>query len=228
MAMDFSNMGGMLIGWLFNPLIWVLIIALVLGATIGILTIRKKRKLLYECIELVNYGENKYGYNVIKCGYYGKKKMLKGLWDSGEEQMETKDGEIIYEFSTEDFQEVNGKRGIIAFRDPVNQNILVPISKTNVTNKELLAEIAPAEFRDVALDIIRDVDVETKDWKEKIIQFVMWGMVVIFSLVSIIVITQMVKNGQTESANLIVKAGEICLTNAKEVCSQIAATSTAP
>jgi|TARA_Y100000310_G_C20577524_1_gene761189 hypothetical protein len=223
-----GEVGGMLLGWLLNPLIWLLIIGLVFGATFGILLIRKKRKLIYECIELVDYGSSKFGFNSIKCGYFGKKKILRGLWDSGEEQLETKDGEVIYDFSTEDFQEVNGKRGVIAFRDPINQNILVPISKTTVKNKELLAEIAPAEFRDVALDIIRDADVETKDWKEKIIQFVMWGIVVIFSLVSIIVIAQMVKNGQTEASKLILEAGKTCLENAREVCSEIAASSGAP
>ena len=227
MAIDIGGAGSLLISWLLNPLIWVLIIALVIGFTFGILIIRKRRKLIYQCLELVDYGSGKYGYNMLKCGYFGKSKALKGLWDSGEEQMETKDGEIIYEFSTEDFQEVNGKRGVICFRDPVNQNILVPISKTKVENKELLAEIAPAEFRDVALTIIKDADKETSDWKEKMIQFVMWGLIVVFSLVSIIVIAQMVKHGQTEASELIAQASTTCLESAKSVCSQIASAASA-
>lgn len=234
MALDIGGAGNMLISWLLNPLIWVVILVILLGATWGILKIRKKRKLIYDCIELVDYSEGKFGFNFIKSGYFGKKKHLRGLWDTGEEQMETKDGEVIYNFSTEDFQEINGKRGIVCFRDPVNQNILVPISKTKVIGTDakgkkvsanvLLAEIAPAEFRDVAAEIIADVDRETSDWKEKIIQFVMWGLVIIFSLVSIIVITQMVKHGQTEAADLIAKAGTTCLENAKSVCSTIANT----
>lgn len=228
MAFNIAGIGGQLVSWLLNPLIWLVIIFVLVGITWGFLIIRRKRKLIYQCIELVDYGTSKHGFNVIKCGWFGKKKWLRGLWDTGEEQMETQDKDIIYEFSTEDFQEINGKRGVICFRDPVNQNILVPISKTEVTNKELLAEIAPAEFRDVALSIIEDADKETSDWKEKLVQFVMWGLVVVFSLVSIIVIAQMVKNGQQEASNLIVEAGKTCLQNAKEVCSQIAAGSTAP
>lgn len=228
MAFSISGIGSMLIGWLLNPLIWLLIIFVLVVIIWGFLLIRKKRKLIYECLELVDYGgavgkAGKFGFNIIPCGWFGKKKFLGGLWDSGEEQMETKDKDIIYEFSTEDFQEINGKRGVVCYRDPINQNILVPVSKAQVVNKELLAEIAPAEFRDVALSIIEDADKETSDWKEKLMQFIMWGLVVIFSLVAIIVVAQMVKHGQEEASKLIISAGETCLKNAKEVCSEIMA-----
>lgn len=232
MAFDVANIGGLIIGWLLNPLIWILIVFFVVAFTWGILLIRRRRKLIYNCAEIVTYSEDgeKFGINIIKCGWFGKKKWLKGLWDTGEEQIETKDKDIVYEFSTEDFQEINGKRGVVCYRDPINQNILVPISKATIVNKEFLGAIAPADFRDVALSIIEDADRETADWKDKIIQFVMWGLVVVFSLVSIIVVAQMVKNGQTEASKLIVEAGQTCLQNAKEVCSQIAtsAASNAP
>lgn len=237
MAFSIGGIGGMLIGWLLNPLIWLVIVFVLVGITWGFLLIRRKRKMVYECVEMVDYGEGKFGYNLLKAGWVGKKKFLRGLWDYGEEQMETKDKDIIYGFSTEDFQEVNGKRGVICFRDPINQGILVPISKTHVkavrdgkqvNYAEVLGEIAPAEFRDVALSIIEDVDKETADWKDKLMQMVTWGLVIIFSLVSIIVIVQMVKHGQEEAANLIMEAGKTCLESAKSVCSQIAAGSLAP
>ena len=41
-----------------------------------------------------------------------------------------------------------------------------------------------------------------------IIQWVMFGGVIIFALVSIILITQMVQRGQAEATKLILKAGE--------------------
>lgn len=230
MAFNFGDIGGLITSWILNPLIWLVIIFVFVGFIWGFLLIRKKRKLIYECLELVNHGSEKFSFNLMKCGWFGKKKFLKGIWDYGEEQMETKDKDIIYDFSTEDFQEINGKRGVICFRDPINQNILVPINKCKVINDELLAEIAPANFRDVALGIIQDVDRETADWKEKLIQWIILGGIIIFALVAIIVITQMVKNGQKEAANLIVQAGETCLKNAKEVCQNLAtsAASTAP
>jgi len=109
-------------------------------------------------------------------------------------------------------------------RDPVNPDILAPISRVAVTNTHLLAEIAPAEYRDAALDIIKDVDKETADWTKQLVQWILLGMLIIASLVSIIVITQMVKSGQTEAANLILEAGKTRLENAKEVCQNLATT----
>lgn len=227
-AFNLGGIGGMLKGWLLNPLIWILIIFVLMAITYGFLLIRRKRKLIYECVEIVSYEDkgNKFGFNFFKCGWFGKKKWLNGLWDYGTEQMETKDKDIIYGFSTDDFQEINGKRGVICYRDPVNQNVLVPINKATIRNKELLAEIAPEDYRETASRIIEDAEKETADWKDKLMQFIAWALVVIFSLVAIIVIAQMVKNGQKEASELIVQAGKTCLENAKEICSQIAIQST--
>ena len=230
MAYDFSGASGLLLSWLLSPIIWLVIIFVVIFCTFGILKLRKRRKLVYPCLELVDIGGGKSGFNVFKCGWFGKRKHFKGLWDSGEEQSETRDGELIHDFSSEDYQEINGKRGVVVFRDPINPNVLVPINKVTCTNAHLLAEIAPANFRDVALDIIKDADKETADYTEKLIQWIIFGTIIIFAMVSIIVITQMVKQGQKEASELIIKAGEICLSSAKEVCSQIAntASGTAP
>ena len=222
MAIDFSGASGLLLDWLLSPVIWLVIIFVVLICTFGFLKIRKRRKLTYPCLELVNLGYGKSGFNTFRCGWFGSTKWLRGLWDFGEEQMETQDGDIIHDFSTEDFQEINGKRGVVCYRDPINPNVLVPVNQVEMKNGELLAEIAPANFRDVALGIIKDADKETADYTEKIIQWVIFGTIIIFALVSVIVITQMVKQGQAEASNLILQAGETCLSAAKEVCSQIA------
>src|SRR5690606_9763924 len=128
-----------------TPIIWLLIIMLIVGVTFGFLVIRKKKKLIYDCVEIVDLGRGKTGFNFIKAGWFGKKKYLRKLYDTGEEQLETEDGEVILNFSTEDFQEVNGKRGVVVYRDPINQNMLAPISNSEIKNKELLAAIAPAE-----------------------------------------------------------------------------------
>jgi len=224
---DLGGIGGNLVSWLINPLIWVLILFVFVAGTFGILIIRKKRKLIYDCIEIVDHGTDKVNFNNIKCGWFGKKKILK-LWDSGEEQLETKTGEVIYDFSTEDFHEFNGKRAVVCYRDPINQDILVPISKVKILNKELLGEIAPANFRDVAIDIIKDSKVETSDFKEKIVQYMVFGLVIVFALIAIILVVQMVKSGQDKASKLIIDAGEICLKNAQTICSQIANPSVAP
>lgn len=222
MPFEFSGVTSMITSWVINPFIWMVVLFIFVGVIFGFLVIRKKRKLIYQCLELVDYGDvdRKFGFNIIPAGWFGKKKFMK-YFDYGEERLETKTGEIIYDFSTEDFQEINGKRGIVCFRDPVNQNILVPISKIKVTNKELLAEIAPAEFRDVALGIIKDADRETKDFKEKIMQVVLWGLVIAFSLIAIIIISQLIKHSVTETKEMVLSAGETCMSAAKEICSQV-------
>lgn len=219
---DLSGATQLLFDWLLSPLIWFVLIFVFLAGTMGVLWIRKRRKLIYEFIEIVDYDYGKTGFNLIKGGWFGKKKALRGFLDFGEEQLETQDGEAILNFSTEDFQEINGKRGIIITRDPVNPEILVPINNIKIKGKEMLAEIAPGDYRDASMRIIDDADRETKDWTEKIVQWVLMGMTIIFALVSIIVIAQMVKHGQTEASNLIIESGKTCLENAKEVCQQIA------
>lgn len=227
---DLSAATQLLTDWLLSPLIWFVLIFLFVAATFGFLWIRKRRKLIYDCLEIVDYDYGKTGFNLIKAGWFGKKKYLRGWYDVGEEQVETQDGDIILDFSTNDFQEINGKRGIVCARDPVNPDILVPISKVDVKGKEMFNEIAPAEYRDAVQRIIDDADRETKDKTAQIIQWLLIGGTIIFALLAIILVTQMVKNGQREAADLIVQAGDICLKNAKEVCQTLAtsAPSSAP
>ena len=222
---DLSGATQLLFDWLLSPFIWFALIFVFLAVTFGFLWIRKKRKLIYECIEIVDYDYGKTGFNMIKAGWFGKKKSLRGWIDYGEEQVETQDGDRILNFSTEDFQEINGKRGIVCARDPVNPDVLVPITKIGLKGKAMLAEIAPAEYRDAATRIIDEADRETSDKKAQVVQWILIGGTIIFALIAIIVITQMVKQGQAEASNLIVQAGEICLKNAKEVCQTLASSS---
>lgn len=221
---DLSGPSALLFEWLLSPFIWFVLIFVVLAATFGFLWIRKKRKLIYGCLEIVDYSYGKSGFNLIKCGWFGKKKFLRGWWDYGEERVETQDGDQILNFSTEDFQEINGKRAIVCSRDPVNPDVLVPINNVRIKGKEMFAEIAPAEYRDAALRIIDEADRETSDRTAQIVQWILIGGTIIFALIAIILTTQMVKQGQDKATDLILQAGQICLTNAKEVCQEIATT----
>ncbi len=224
MADGIGIVSGMLMGWITQPLIWMIIIFLFLGLTVGLLFFRKKKLLKYTVIEVVDHGSGKFSLNTLKAGYFGKNVQLKGLWWSGEEVLRTGTGEIIANFSTEDYQEINGKRGIVCIRDPNNQDVLVPISAAQIKNKELLLEIAPRSYREAAIDIYRQTTKETKDWKDKLVQFGGWALVVIFSLISIIIITKMVQHGQAEAKDLILQAGEIL----KDAGGKAAMTSIAP
>jgi len=228
---DFSVVTSMLMQWLLSPVIWIVIIFIIASVSILFMWIRKKRKLIYQCLEVVNYSRGKTGFNLLKAGWYGKNKFLR-LYDWGEEQVETQDGELILNFSTEDFQEINGKRGIVVARDPVNPDVLVPINNVRIKGEEMLAEIAPAEYRDAAISIIKDADKETADYTKRIMEWVIIGGVIIFAVIAIIIVAQMIKNGQKEASDLIIRAGDTCLKNARDICNEIvtqyAKTSTAP
>lgn len=217
---EFSNITSLVMQWIINPLIWlVLLLFFSIGIYI-ILIVRKKRRMNYPAIEIVDLGDGKTNFNNLKCGWIGEKIYLNGLWWSGREVMRTNSMEIINQFSEQDFQEIDGKRGIIFYRNPL-QKTLLPINRLKIQNKELVATIPPAEFVNASVDIIKSASKEMTDKTEKIIQFVSWALVVIFSLVAIIVIIQMVKNGQKEANDLILEAGKTCLENAKEVCSAV-------
>lgn len=219
MALGFGNIGSLLWKWVISPLFWVFIIIVFFGIIILLLRLRKKKRLHYKVVEIVDLGQGKTNLNTyMRAGYYGKRSFLRGLWWKGEEVLKTNYGEQIYYASSEDFQEIDGERGIICFRDPIRRNVLVPINKLVVENKELLAAIAPADYTDVGVDIFNDSIRETTDRTEKIMQFAAWAILVGFSLVSIILIIQMVKNGQTEAADLILQAGK----DGAEACRRIA------
>jgi len=213
-----SGITGMLLNWLINPALWLFVIIGFIIAIVFILYLRKRRTLKFKCLEIVDHGGGKVSFNNLRCGFFGKKLYFKGLWWQGEEVLRTSSGEIIDQFSTEDFQEIDGKRGIICFRDPLNQDILVPIHKAKILNKNLIAEIAPASFRDAAVDIFKETVRETTEWRDKLIQFGGWALVVVFSLVAIIVIVQMVKAGQTEAKDLILQAGKDGAQACKDIC----------
>jgi len=223
MAFSISSISGYLMNWIINPLMWLILILVFVGGLALILYIRKRRRFIYPCAEVVSLGETNFNMNIIKAGYFGKKSYLRGLWWTGESVMKTSDGDVVHYFSTDDFKELNGERAVFCYRDPIRQNILVPLSHLKITNKDLIAKIAPADYTDVAVSIVEDATNEITDWKDKLIQFGAWALVVVFSLVAIIVIVQMVKNGQKEAADLLLQAGKEGTAACAEVCHQAVA-----
>lgn len=214
--MALGDYTGMIMGWLLTPAIWLFLIMFFLIGVFGILWLRKKRRLQYKCIELVDL-KNRAGFNNLKCGYFGTNLYLRGLWWSGEEVLRTDTGEIIHNFSTEDFQEIDGERGVICYRNPLRQNILLPISQLDISNKDLIATIAPADYTETAVKIYENAVKETSTTMDKLLPIMMIGGIVVFALVSIIMITQMVKTGQAEASNLLLQAGDKGVAYCKDV-----------
>jgi hypothetical protein len=205
----FAGAGSVILKLMTSFLFWF-VLAGVLGiVSIGALWIRKKRKLKFNTIILSDLGEGKMGVENTKAGWFKSRTTFFGLWDYGrEEYLKIKDGRKIQAGSSEDYHDVNGRRGLIVYRKSDDNLILVPISKMKVINEQLLLKVAPADFRDASVDIVRQAERETRGKMDQIIQWILLGGIIIFALVSIILITQMVQRGQAEAKDLILQAGE--------------------
>jgi hypothetical protein len=174
--------------------------------------IRRKRKFRYTVLELTDLGSGKMGIQTTVGGWFKSKKILFGYWDlAGEEKLEVKDKRIIQDASSEDFHEINGRRGIVVYRSPTDPMILLPISKMHVENEELLLEIAPSDYRDASVNIIERTQNETLSKWEKMAPYVTFGFMGIIFFISIILIVQMVKHGQAEASKLILDAGKLAV-----------------
>lgn len=220
-GLDTSSFTSMLFKLFSSFFFWFIALIAFVITVIGGLWFRKKRKLRFPTYVLTDLGKGKMGIETkLKCGWFKHRVTLFGLYDyGGEEILKTSDGRQIIDASSEDFQEINGVRGIVCIRSPEDPRILIPVTKMSVKNGELINEIAPASFRETAVNIIKQTEKETSDKWEKITQWIIFGGVIIFALISIILIVQMVKNGQSEAKDLILEAGRINKENIQTICS---------
>lgn len=201
---------------------WIILGVCFLGGALTILIIRRKRKLNIPYIELLDIGRGKVSVKAgkkQKAGWFKHHSTLFGLWDYGYEEIcKTKDKRIILNVSAEDYHDINGTPGLILQRSPEDPNILVPVTNAKLINGALLNTIAPAEFRGVAVDIIRKGEKETSDRTKEIVQWVLFGGTILFALIAIILIVQMVNSGQDKASALILQAGQINSDNLKTIC----------
>jgi len=217
-----TNITSGLVGMLGTFVFWIVLLICFLGGALTILIIRKNKKLTIPFIEVLDIGRGKVSIKQgkkNKAGWFKHHTTLMGLWDYGyEEVCKTKDKRIILNVSAEDYHDLNGKPGLILQRSPEDPNILVPVNKVELKNGNILNTIAPADYRGVAVDIIKKGEKETADKTKEIVQWVIFGGVIIFALIAIILIVQMVKSGQSQAKDLILQAGKISQDNIKTIC----------
>ena len=227
MALEFlGNTSQIIQNWIINPLMWIVLFMGVLIAAFGFFYLRKKMKLVYPVIEIVNTGSGKTNINNLgkkSAGWFGKELFLFGLFDRGDRVMKTKFGEVIHEFSEEDFQEVNGSRGIIMYKDPSSGHFF-PINKLKVVNEDLIAAIAPADYVQTGIDAYNKGKLETQDRLQALMEKIILIFLGIVFLIAIIVIVQYAKNTQAEAAKVLFDAGKTCMENARQVCTEIVST----
>ena len=206
--MDTNQIIQIVMKYAINPLFWLAIILLFGLFAVGGLYIRKRRALKYKGIEFTDYGIN----TGVPCGWFGIKWYIKGLWTTGREVMTTNEGEIIEEFSESDFIEIDGKRGVAFYRDPISRK-LFPISKLTLeeASKRILIKIPPAEFIDNAVAIVKDTDAETSDRLEKLLFYGTIAFLVIGLIIGIILIQQMNNHNTEQVTEMFKDGGAKCL-----------------
>jgi hypothetical protein len=186
-----SDIWGAVSGWLSSGLFWLIIgIGLTIGV-ISLLVVNRNRKLKYNCLELINFGNGKVGINKLKAGTFKKKSIFFGLFDVGSENVyKTSDGRIIPEANSDDLHDIMNKKGFILRRKDDDPKLLVPISAIGWKNERALFEIAPADFRDASVNIVEGATKETQSWADKYLPYIMIGGIIIFSIVAFILASQ--------------------------------------
>lgn len=207
--MDFSIASGTMMAWLSSGIFWVFMALLLTIGTFGILWWKKQTKLKYNCLELIEFGNGKMGINKLKAGVFKKTSSLFGLWESGNEVFfKTNDGRRILDARTEDLFDIYGKKGFICYRKADDPKILVPISKAEFKNKNLVLEIAPADYRDASSSIIEEAVKETNGFMEKYLPYIMLAGIVIFFVISMILASQFFNRTVDKASALLLEAGK--------------------
>jgi len=185
-------------------LTWIIIIIGMLLFMFLFLKIKKRRKFVYPALIQYDLGNGKIGIEKKKAGWFRTKKAFFGLFDyAGERRLETNDKRVIQQGSTQDFHEINHKRGLIVYAKSDDPKVLLPIKRMKVENSELIESIAPADFRDTSAKILAEAQKETNNSWEKIAQYAALGILAIVVLVCIILVIQFSNRHMTEANEML-------------------------
>ena len=199
----YGDLNGVFKTWLTSGIFWMVMAILLTLGIVVILVLHKRRKLRWNALEIISYGNGKVGINSLKCGIFKKKSSFFGLWDSGSENtIKCADGRIILEASTGDLQDIMGKKGFMLRRKDDDPKILVPISKVRWENEKPLFEIAPADFRDASVNIVDTATKETISWADKYLPYIMLGGMVVFFIVGFILASQFFNRAMDKSLEI--------------------------
>ena len=182
---------GPIMSWAGTIVTSALYIAIIIGAAFGVLYILKYRKFQYPAMILLDLGQGKMGIEKCKAGWFMSNTILMGLIErGGNRQLIVTDGRKIENASSKDFQEIDGKRGIVLIRKHDDPAILVPIKNMRVLNEELLNEIAPADYRDASVKIVNRSQDELKGGFSKILTLAAPFVYALMLFICIMIIVQ--------------------------------------
>jgi len=219
--MDTSAYTTTMFGWLTTGLFWVGLLLFMVTCVFAFLLIRRRKILSVPVIEETPIGRGKLQIKTkkMKGGWFKNNVTFFGLYDyGGEDVFKLKDGRRVYGVSSKDYHDINGSPGLIVTRSSQDPRILAPIQNVTLRNGDILETVAPIELRSASVDIIKKAEKETADKTAQMVQWLMWGGIIIFSFIAIIMITQMVGKGQEEASALILEAGKMGQENLKTIC----------
>jgi len=190
---DIGSITGSFAGYAKSSAFWlVIVVILVIVIFYFYAFMQRRSKLKYNCVEVVYFGNGKVGLNLSKAGTFKSKSMFFGLIDYGQEFVtKTADNRIIQQAKSKYLHDVFGKKGFICMRKSDDPKILVPISKVNFENMELLLSIASADYRDASIRIFNEAVQETKGTWEKLLPYVAIGLCVVLTIINVVVNMQM-------------------------------------
>lgn len=211
MAINLSGVSNVVLSWLTSGFFWIIVSFILFCGLILYLWWKKRTRLKYPVLEIISFGNGKIGINKRKAGVFKSKQAFFGLWDYGNENcFKLDDGRKILECSTDDLQDIFGKKGFIIRRKDDDAKTIVPISRITFLNEKNLFEIASADFRDASVNIIQEARQETMGWFEKYGAYLVIGMIVIFFIISMMVITQFASRNVDKAYDLLMKVKEGC------------------
>ena len=185
--MIFGSMGG----WLSNVLVIVVVAVVLSGAFLVMLYIKKWRRMSIPVLEIVKLKKGRVAIKKLKAGWIKRQRAFFGLIEKGEPVLLTSDKRMITNASSEDYEEIDGKAGLVVRRKDDDPKILLPISDIMFKNEHLLFEIAPADYRDTALRLMeQEIDSLKTSFEKKIPQIINIGLVVITMVVLMFLIQQ--------------------------------------
>ncbi len=193
-GINFGGLGSAMLGWATSLLFWAVIAIILFVVFIGVLKIRRWKRFAFPCVEVTGLGQGKIMLTSTKAGWFKSKRMFFGLIDySGEQELITKDNRKIQSASSVDYHDINGKRGIIVKRKDDDPEILVPLTSFKIINPQLLAKIAPADFRDASVNILEKYEKETMTWWQQNGGLIVLAGVIIFALIALIIVFNFAK-----------------------------------
>ena len=203
--MNLSNLASTGTKMIFSWGFWLILTVAIVGVIFGSLYLRKKARFHYPTIVFSDNGNGKVGIKFTRTGWFRSRKLLGGLLDvAGERRLETKEGRIVQQGSSSDFHEINFKAGLILREKDDDPKILVPVSKMqlNRESRQMIMQIAPADYRDACSKIIADSEKESLSKWETIAQVLVFGFVAMILFISIILTIQYARNTMADANNI--------------------------